>query len=211
MASSKEKILTKIRKALVRQDPMPFADEDLSGPVYTNSTEPGDVTFATRFSEAGGKFVYCESAAELLQSLQALTEHKGWRNLHCWDEQLQAFFASNDFRPCRIGKKLDKADAGITRCEALIARTGSILVSSGNPAGRTLSVYPPAHLVIAKPSQIVYDIEDGLSLIKQKYQGNLPSMISLATGPSRTADIEKTLVLGAHGPSEVFLFLVDAL
>jgi L-lactate dehydrogenase complex protein LldG len=55
---------------------------------------------------------------------------------------------------------------------------------------------------------LVYDIKEGLQLIKEKY-GNLPSLITLATGPSRTADIEKTLVVGVHGPKEVYVFLVD--
>jgi L-lactate dehydrogenase complex protein LldG len=55
----------------------------------------------------------------------------------------------------------------------------------------------------------VYDIKDGLQLIKTKYGANLPSLITLATGPSRTADIEKTLVVGVHGPKEVFCFLID--
>ena len=50
-----------------------------------------------------------------------------------------------------------------------------------------------------------------LKNIKEKYSGQLPSMVSFATGPSRTADIEKTLVVGVHGPKEVYLFLVDKL
>ncbi len=48
-----------------------------------------------------------------------------------------------------------------------------------------------------------------LGLIRKKYEGNFPSMINMATGPSRTADIEKTLVLGAHGPREVYVLLID--
>ena len=58
-------------------------------------------------------------------------------------------------------------------------------------------------------SQLVYDIEDGLNRIKANYKDNLPSLITLATGPSRTADIEKTLVVGVHGPKEVYCFVVD--
>ncbi len=46
--------------------------------------------------------------------------------------------------------------------------------------------------------------------MQKKYQGNIPSMISLTTGPSRTADIEKTLVVGVHGPKEVYVFLVES-
>jgi len=56
---------------------------------------------------------------------------------------------------------------------------------------------------------LVYDIRDGLVALKEKYQQQLPSLITFATGPSRTADIEKTLVVGVHGPREVYLFLVD--
>ncbi len=93
--------------------------------------------------------------------------------------------------------------------EYLIARTGSVVLSSAQQQGRTVSVYAPVHICIAYTDQLVYDIKDGLQLIKEKYQGNIPSMISFATGPSRTADIEKTLVVGVHGPKEVYLFLVD--
>ena len=59
-------------------------------------------------------------------------------------------------------------------------------------------------------NQLVYDIKDALQLIKNKYDNNLPSLITFATGPSRTADIEKTLVVGVHGPKEVYLFLVES-
>jgi L-lactate dehydrogenase complex protein LldG len=56
----------------------------------------------------------------------------------------------------------------------------------------------------------VYDIKDALLALKEKYEGSIPSFITFASGPSRTADIEKTLVTGVHGPKEVYLFLVDA-
>ena len=106
---------------------------------------------------------------------------------------------------------LADCDAAITSCEALIARTGSIVMSTGggNGSGRTVSVYAPVHICIAWSDQLVYDIRDSLVALKGKYQQQLPSLITLATGPSRTADIEKTLVVGVHGPREVYLFLVD--
>jgi L-lactate dehydrogenase complex protein LldG len=56
---------------------------------------------------------------------------------------------------------------------------------------------------------MVMDLKDGFKLIKAKYGNQLPSMISTVTGPSRTADIEKTLVLGAHGPKELFVFMME--
>jgi L-lactate dehydrogenase complex protein LldG len=79
----------------------------------------------------------------------------------------------------------------------------------GNASGRTVSVYAPVHICIAWSDQLVYDIRDSLVALKEKYQQHIPSLITFATGPSRTADIEKTLVVGVHGPREVYLFLVD--
>ena len=76
--------------------------------------------------------------------------------------------------------------------------------------GRVASVYYPVHIVFAYSNQVVPDIEDGLNTIKKKYGNDIPSMINLNTGPSRTADIEKTLVVGVHGPGEVFCFLINA-
>jgi L-lactate dehydrogenase complex protein LldG len=83
-------------------------------------------------------------------------------------------------------------------------------MSAAQPSGRTTSVYAPIHICIAFTNQLVYDVKDGLSLVKEKYNDKLPSLITFATGPSRTADIEKTLVVGVHGPKEVYCFLVDA-
>jgi L-lactate dehydrogenase complex protein LldG len=70
-------------------------------------------------------------------------------------------------------------------------------------------VYAPIHICIAKTSQLVYDIDDALQQMKLRYGNDLPTLMSFATGPSRTADIEKTLVVGVHGPKEVFCFLID--
>ena len=83
-------------------------------------------------------------------------------------------------------------------------------MSAGQASGRTTSVYAPIHVCIAFASQLVYEVKDALTLVKDKYNGKLPSLITFATGPSRTADIEKTLVVGVHGPKEVYCFLVDA-
>ncbi|NCB08470.1 MAG: hypothetical protein EOM73_09935, partial [Bacteroidia bacterium] len=96
---------------------------------------------------------------------------------------------------------------GITGCEFLIAHTGSVMVSSAQKGGRQMSVYPPIHVVIAQKSQLVGYLDEAYSGIQKKYGRNLPSQLTLITGPSRTADIEKTLVMGAHGPRELHVFL----
>jgi L-lactate dehydrogenase complex protein LldG len=105
---------------------------------------------------------------------------------------------------------LERADLSITSCEALVARTGSMVLSA-RTGGRTTSVYAPVHVCIARTSQLVFDVKDALQLMKSKYPEGLPSQVSFATGPSRTADIEKTLVVGVHGPKEVYCFLLEDL
>jgi L-lactate dehydrogenase complex protein LldG len=98
---------------------------------------------------------------------------------------------------------LEQCDAGISECDALIAQTGSVLVTNRSAGGRALSVLPPHHVVLARREQLVADLPAAFELLKQKYATNYPSMISFITGPSRTGDIERILVLGAHGPKKL--------
>lgn len=70
-----------------------------------------------------------------------------------------------------------------------------------------MSVYPPQHIVIARKDQLVDYLHTAYDKIREKFPDQLPSQITLITGPSRTADIEKTLVMGAHGPRELHVLL----
>ena len=63
--------------------------------------------------------------------------------------------------------------------------------------------------MLAYSSQLVPDLKQALAGIRKKYRDNYPSLVTLVSGPSRTADIEKTLVMGAHGPKELYVFLID--
>jgi L-lactate dehydrogenase complex protein LldG len=103
---------------------------------------------------------------------------------------------------------LESCDVGITACDAVVAQTGSILVSSGSCGGRSLSILPHVHVVVATLDQIVATLADALHALRDRHAGRLPSMLSFITGPSRTGDIERILVLGAHGPKELFVILV---
>jgi L-lactate dehydrogenase complex protein LldG len=167
------------------------------------------VLFAERFTAAGGQFHFAESEAEWLTELAGMAEASQWGHLVCRDEDLLRAMQAWGIGIAHDGSAMDRADAGLSRCEALIARTGSILLSSRLAAGRALPIYPPVQIVLAEVRQVVPDIADGLRLMRERYGDQLPSLINLATGPSRTADIEKTLVLGAHGPGEVHVFLLD--
>jgi L-lactate dehydrogenase complex protein LldG len=126
--------------------------------------------------------------------------------IYCKEPKLLALLTALNITPF---DSLADCDASITSCKNLVARTGTIVLSSEQEMGRTSSVYAPIHICIAFTNQIVFDLQDVFNSIKSNQASQLPSLITFASGPSRTADIEKTLVTGVHGPKEVYCFLVE--
>ena len=104
--------------------------------------------------------------------------------------------------------ELERLPAGVSACEALIAQTGSVLITNRGCGGRALSVLPPHHIVIATLDQVLPDMLAGFDLLKERYGDAPPSLISFITGASRTGDIERILVLGAHGPKRLTIWIV---
>ena len=208
VSSSKENILKRIRKALSQSTPLPFPKSEGHESVFQPLTEEPAIEFAEHFSKLQGRFVYCINQQELAFQLSSLIRKMDWQKVYCLEDNLISATAGqlND-RLIKTG--LADCDVSITGCECLVARTGTIVMSAAQLSGRNTSVYAPVHICIAYSNQLVPDVKDALQLVKEKYGDNLPSLITFATGPSRTADIEKTLVVGVHGPKEVYLFLVD--
>jgi len=208
VSPAKENILKKIRKALSNSTPLPFPQSEGNSTVYQPAQEDLGLEFATRFTNLAGRFVFCENYSELASQLNAIIATNKWDKVYCKEEGLRKTLADNQFDNYSYND-LATCDTAITSCEWLVARTGSIVMSAAQESGRTVSIYAPVHICIAHTSQVVYDVKDALAKAREKYSGNLPSLITFATGPSRTADIEKTLVVGIHGPKEVYVFLVD--
>ena len=208
VSPSKENILKKIRKALSHSTPLPFPQSEGNHSVFPPLQQEPEIEFAEQFTSLQGKFIFCINQQELAFQLTSLIKKQDWQKVYCVEDKLLIPVAG--LLADRLVKEdLAGCDVSITGCEYLVARTGSIVLSSARQSGRSASVYAPVHICIAFTSQLVYDIKDALQAAREKYGNNLPSLISLATGPSRTADIEKTLVVGVHGPKEVFLFLVE--
>lgn len=202
VSPAKENILKRIRQALSHPVPLPFPQSEGTNSVFQPATDSLDVVFAQEFTNIQGKFSFCLSEEEMLQQVSQLIADKQWSKIYCNTEKWSDRFSNTI--------SLASCDASITGCEFLVARTGSIVMSAAQQSGRTVSVYAPVHICIAYSNQLVYDVKDALQNMKEKYSGNIPSLITFATGPSRTADIEKTLVTGVHGPKEVYCFLVEA-
>ncbi len=204
--SPKENILKKIRQALVNPVPLPFPESDGNQSIFHKSEEDLSILFAHQFSSLQGKFKFVNNQIELVEQFQELLKHKGWVKIYCKEPKLLPLLAALNITPF---DSLSDCDVSITSCKNLVARTGSIVLSSEQAFGRTSSVYAPIHICIAFTNQIVFDLHDVFSSIKSNSNSQLPSLITFASGPSRTADIEKTLVTGVHGPKEVYCFLVE--
>jgi L-lactate dehydrogenase complex protein LldG len=204
----KENILKKIRQALAQPTNLPFPASEGVDSVFKPSQQELELEFAERFIKLQGRFSFCENEQQLVEQLHTLVTARNWQNIYCREDSLKQSLSKKGFHNFNA-TDLQSCDASITGCEYLVARTGSMVMSAAQQSGRTVSVYAPVHICIAFTNQLVYDIKDAINNVKEKYGEALPSLITLATGPGRTADIEKTLVVGVHGPKEVFCFLVE--
>lgn len=214
-SSAKENILRKIRTAVNDQKaPKPYPEigkPDFSALYHFPKDADVATVFADEFTKAGGKFVFNANAQEFVANLKSLIVTLELDQVACAHQDLFTFLVQNQVAQIRdLNPKNDSYDACITDCEVAIARTGSFIFSSKQNYGRTAPIYYPIHIIVLQPHQVVKDICDGLKVMKQKYQQNLPSMINLNTGPSRTADIEKTLVTGVHGPKQIYCFWLES-
>lgn len=208
-STTREKVLKKIRSALISKTPNPYPNLDFDSPVFRMNDEVPELIFAQAFREAGGNFVFCETMLDFAEGLLNLAQEKKWSRLLSVEEQLAGFLEQCEFPVNRDPESVASGHAAVTFCECLVARTGSILVSSAQTSGRGIPMFTPVHVVVAYPDQLVDDIKEALALLKSRYKDNFPSSATFITGPSKTADIGNELVTGAQGPSEVYLFLVD--
>lgn len=107
----------------------------------------------------------------------------------------------------RQGAAVDADKVGISGCFCAIAETGTLLLLSGPDSPATVSLLPETHIALVPVSRIVATMEDAFALLRSE-RGHLPRAANFISGPSRTGDIEQTIVLGAHGPCRVHLVMV---
>ena len=227
--SERENVLGRIREALKLKAPLPGLHGDAGGhipagppvaharewlPFVGKTVDEQIDLFAKNCADLKAEFQVFASRDELSAALVKLRETEKWQRIASHDGELSKFACQAVDLPTLLTDKgydvqdLEKCDAGITECDALVAQTGGVAVTSRSAGGRALSILPPHHVVIARREQLVPDLPAAFALLQQKYSPDFPSMISFITGPSRTGDIERILVLGAHGPKKLTIFCV---
>jgi L-lactate dehydrogenase complex protein LldG len=226
--TSREKILGRIREALQVKAPVPGhhgeahpqgAQTDVQGirhwlpQVGANWEQQRDL-FAQNSVALKTEFKVVTNAAAAIVEIKRIAAAGKWRRIAAHRTPLLAEVVAGvglDTLWTDKGyatKELEPCDGGISACEALVAQTGSVMVTTQSSGGRALSVLPPHHIVVATREQLVPDLAAAFELVRKKYDGNFPSAMSFITGPSRTGDIERILVLGAHGPKQLTVLLI---
>lgn len=114
----------------------------------------------------------------------------------------------------RRGRSEDSDAVGITPVVAGVAETGTLVMLSGAETPTTINLTPDTHVAVVRTSQIVGTYEETWAELRRREprsgDGNfMPRTVNWITGPSRTADIAKTIFLGAHGPRQIHIVLVD--
>lgn len=211
MSDSREHILKTIRQSLKDHAlDMPFPEAEKVKEVFVKDDVSMEEVFAKEFTSLGGKFIYCSDLNDFSIQLQILADTLNWNNISTKDTFILDFFKDKKINFVQDAGDMKTIQVGLSYCECLVARTGSVILSSAQESGRSLPVYAPIHITLAFTKDVVWNISDAIDKLKVKYNHQLPTMLSLTTGPSRTADIEKTLVVGVHGPKEVYVFLVES-
>jgi L-lactate dehydrogenase complex protein LldG len=218
-------IFRRIREALQvrREHVAPYRDAAAYRavlPVVGGSFDERVARFREWSERLNTEVVVC-SRADFPKTMAALAATHAWKRAACHGAELarQALAAAGLDNAAALhiddsGAKpydkdaLEACDLGISACDALVAQTGSILLSSRSAGGRALSVLPPHHLAVATADQLLPDLPAAMALIRERYGRAMPSLVSLHTGPSRTGDIERTIVLGAHGPKKLTVVLI---
>ena len=215
--TTKESMLQKIREAVgdlrnsVSLPPPPdvWMVEGLSVDEQANR-------FRANIEAVAGEVVFCNDLAEAVKRIAALLDETGSRRL-----------AVHDREPCRTvaeqleGKELTFAaaeasaeslsalDAGIVSPELLLSDTGSCVFSAPTPFDRLTTYITPLSIVVASRSMLREHLPQAWTELKPRLETAKTGEFVIVTGPSRTADIEKMLILGVHGPKRIVVFLME--
>ncbi|MFC5584365.1 lactate utilization protein C [Nitratireductor kimnyeongensis] len=119
-------------------------------------------------------------------------------------------WASQKSLEVKRGRAEPEDEVGVSHAFAAVAETGTVALPSGRENPTTVNFVPDHHIIVIDAKDIAGDLETVISRLRRKFgRGEMPRLLNLITGPSRSGDIEQTMLLGAHGPRALHLIVVD--
>jgi L-lactate dehydrogenase complex protein LldG len=210
MNGGRERVLAEIRKSLGRPSPLaPAAIVPLSG-LGPRPAFDGDLVerFAAKMLEKSATLVRITSLSEVGEEVARHVASLGAARRLCVSKTLATIAWPPGFEvEHRAARRED--ETSVTPCFAALAEAGAIVTLSGADTPSTLNFVPENHIVIVRASQVVRHYED----VWARWRASglpMPRSVNIISGPSRTADIEQTIQLGAHGPRRLHVLLVAA-
>lgn len=168
-----------------------------------------DIAFATKFIEAGGKFIFAENMREAMESLKMLKADHNWGHIFAWENEIKDAFVDNNFQRGAIGFTIENSDAAISLCETLIAEDGTIILNPKQASRRRLPCFPKVHIIITDVTRLTGSETEGLEHFYKRHKGELPSVIKLGHCNNGHFYDKQRLILNAEGPEEVYVILLD--
>jgi len=208
--SARERILARIRDGLRVPVRMPPSPSDARPQVFEPIRDPLE-RFQRECAENNTECIVAQDAKQAVEAVDRVLESLPPGEVFVQDAPYMRRFAqrwqqSRSIRWSNDGVPAESSQATITLAECLVAQTGSVFVSA-ECGGRGASVVAPVHVVVATVAQLVPDLEAAFTRLRERGTASRNSFVCLITGCSRTGDIEKTLVLGAHGPRRLVAVL----
>lgn len=168
-----------------------------------------DDLFVHNFIQKGGKFLYCTTHQEIIDYLVSILDENKWNSLTCLK---QDFFAKyTDCLSTEITNDTNLKNAFLTDCEYLISQNGNILFSSNQLQGNKLNNLTRDFIVVANTSQIVRNMGESLTGIKNKYKENIPSNISSIRNYNRSKDEDNFISSENSNSKNTYLLLFEDL
>ena len=185
-------------------------DENTSEPeaqsLFSSSKkEPVDLSFVKNFTASGGKFLYCEQEKDAYEFLAQIAKESHLNSIFCNDGNLQSILQKAGVNV--LAENVKDADAFCSSCEFLISFNGGIMITANQTMGNKLSELPETFITVARTSQIVENLRSGLTGIRSKYSGNIPSQITTIKGPIKASSPEEAG--GSTCNKEVYLLLLE--
>ncbi|MEO8151137.1 MAG: LUD domain-containing protein [Bacteroidia bacterium] len=199
---TKEKILKKIRAALIEKTPHPFPKVDTDSRLFNIPDTEREIVFAEAFKKLGGNFLFAENHLDFVEDFLGLCESKNWQQFFCLDNNISAFLDAVEFAHIKTSKTTSTPEVVITTCECLIAQSGTIVMSGKLAVGTSLPAKSKVLIILAGLDQLTDDMKDAMHYITLKYNKHYPSSVTLLNGPFKTIDDKNNL-------QEVYLFLVE--